>query len=227
MKKYIFIIINLVIVLIVLASYKESRKFVDPGAKNFIRGEVKELEELAVDISYDSTLSEKSVKEIEEAIKSMPADVIKSFVDNGWRITVTGEVSENGLNREELENISGTCDFDNKIIRMKLKGDGLSRHYYICAVHELSHYADAIYGNISRTNDFKDLFEEYKDVFVEYELTEPGIAGSRLEYTKKDPEEFFACTMKDFIANPDYLRENYVELYVFIKNLIDKGDVKF
>ena len=41
MKKYLFILINLAIVLIVLTSYQESRKFVDPTAEISSAGKYK------------------------------------------------------------------------------------------------------------------------------------------------------------------------------------------
>ena len=230
-RKYLFILINVIIVLLVLTSYKESRKFVDPLDERFIPGEVKNMEEMTVDLAYESILSPNSVKEVENAVKAMPADVIKSFVREGWKISVTQSIRipEKEQLLYEQGAIAGLCDFDRKVIQIKIideANEDITGSYYIRTIHELSHYADYVYGNISESDGFQRLFKQHQKDYIEYEyagMERDQSTALQMDYATSNAGEFFACGLKDYLANSDYLRENYVNMYVFFRNMIDKG----
>ena len=220
MRKWVFIIINLAIVLTVLTSYKETKKFVDPSALGFIPGEYKDIEQISVDLVYENTLASQELDEVKKAITDMPADVVQKFVSDGWKITVVRDINFDlsDVSDGEKEIVAGLCNYDTKTIQIKIEKDA----YYTRTLHELAHYADYAYGMASRTDDFMTLYDKYKGSYVEKEYE--GMETDRqIDYASSDRYELFACVMKDYIANPDYLRENYTDLYVYFQNLSAKG----
>lgn len=218
--KYKFFVINTLIIILILTSYKESRVLVDTKRDGFIPWEYKSLEEVEIPIEYDTSLSPESLREVQNAVTEMPADVIKALYDSGWKVSVNYSIDGSGV---EAGSVPGLCDFEKKTIYIGIpeeQSELPSGSYRIRTLHELSHFADMVYGFASDSDSFRKLYEAHKE---DYRESGHADREGQDSFKTSGASELFASAMKDYIADSDYLRENYVDMYVYFRNLTEEG----
>ena len=109
------------------------------------------------------------------------------FTGEGWQVKIVDEP----LGTEENLLISGTCDYNNKLITV------YSLNLEASLEHELGHYYDYIYDTyIKDDSDYEqELYEEEKNnVSID--------SASRTEYVKSSADEFFAECFRGSISCP-------------------------
>ena len=109
------------------------------------------------------------------------------FTGEGWQVKIVDEP----LGTEENLLISGTCDYNNKLITV------YSLNLEASLEHELGHYYDYIYSTyIKDDSDYEqELYEEEKNnVSID--------SASRTEYVKSSADEFFAECFRGSISCP-------------------------
>lgn len=109
------------------------------------------------------------------------------FTGEGWQVKIVDEP----LGTEENLLISGTCDYNNKLITV------YSLNLEASLEHELGHYYDYIYDTyIKDDSDYEqELYEEEKNnVSID--------SVSRTEYVKSSADEFFAECFRGSISCP-------------------------
>lgn len=93
MKKVVAVIVNIVIILLVLCSYRSSRQLID------------------IDVEYDESIDKTSLGVIREALNKTSPETVSTFVESGWRIEV--------VSGDEVS----TIEHDLKVIRLYISDD--------------------------------------------------------------------------------------------------------
>ena len=200
-----------------------------------------------VTVTYEKNMPGDILEQCRVAIEKMPVGAVTSFVENDWRIVITSEIDlpeETNLNVKVDGNSSaiGFTDYRTKTVNVLCNNDQIS--VTIPLAHELCHYNDKYFGNlyyadpkyysepteiylVSYTDDFNKLYTAYKDSYVEFEKS--GLSRTEdnsidFEYPVSNPEEFFACSFKDFLMHPDYIKTYYRELFTYY-TLLREGNL--
>ena len=109
------------------------------------------------------------------------------FTGEGWQVKVVDEP----LGTEENLLISGTCDYNNKLITV------YSLNLEASLEHELGHYYDYIYDTYIKDDS------DYEQELYEEEKNNVSIgSASRTEYVKSSVNEFFAECFRGSISCP-------------------------
>lgn len=222
MKRFLMFIAVLLIVLIILANVRVKEKVYEPGS--VAAEDAAKAQNYTVNFMCDADIPEDDLDDVRAALMLMPASVIKDFVDDNWKLIIT-----NQLNKEAKGYAgAGDTDFDTKTIQIKpIKYKGISGFTKLMTVHEMCHFADkTTYNNASSTEAFIKLYEAHRYDYIAYEFSGAAKASTDEEdiaFATSDRYEFFACAMKDFLCNPQYLLENYPDVHAYFDSLI-KGD---
>ena len=213
---------NLVIIFIVLCSYRVTKRVL-PQSETI--NATDESEEIKVNVTYEDVLGAGVLDEVREAMMKMPPEVVKAFVKENWKIAVVSEIDLSGTQFEgdDVPLTIGLTDYASKLIQVAPVKDSVDDFIMIKTLHELCHYADHYYNNAADSSEWKDLYAKYKTVYVEYEYE--GITGTDrnrfdVAYAVSDRYEFFACSMKDYLKNPEYLKTKYPETFDFFSRLL-------
>lgn len=229
MKRVLSIIgVNLAILAFIFGSYSViTSKVVDDPA------DVQEEINAGADPSkYDfvdiTVIMEKSMdnaavmKEVKGAISCFPVEILQGFNDDDWRIMVVSDIDFSGITQhlDNKEDTVGLTNFDDKLIQIKYnEAEGVVK---LRTIHEIAHYADEYYGFPSCSIDYVDAFYDEDDPYREYELDgihKTAINAVDLEHANENTMELFACSYKDYLLHPDYLKENNEGLYNYYKEL--------
>lgn len=225
MKRFLYFLTVIVVILIILANYKMSEVVIDPET---LKGTAKEnfAEYYSVDITYDASIPEEDIKNVQTAIRQMPAEVIKDFVESGWRVVVVPEIEDMEQPAGVTEYMTvGLTDFGKKTVQITpIQYDGITDFVRLKTLHEMSHFADReTYNRASETEAFKELYDKNKGIYIEHEFA--GVdetPDNKLDrrYATSSTYEFFACAMKDYLENPSYLQANYMDIYEYFDKLV-------
>lgn len=219
MKKVLFAVVLIVIILVITAGYKKQyQASTVEGAENkFV------IEKQYVNVVYDSDIQDFVIQEIQKGIASMPVDVIKGFVNEGWKVSIVKEIERD----EDIYPMSAIGETDYEAATVTIQAEplppGVANVFLIRTVHEMSHFADYFYGNLTDKDEWKKLYEDNKDKYVEYEYSGVDFVGdsaAAAKYATSDKYELFACAMKDYILHVEYLKKNYPDLYGYFKQLL-------
>lgn len=242
LKRLLFIIlVNLILFAFIYTTYKYSETLENEVPDN---AKVTALEDTTTDKTLygqeysqvDITVlmekdmpTEKIFNEIQQAISLLPPDIIKSFVAEDWKIMVVSNIDFSNSpyekeNPTDPQLTVGFTNYETKIIQIKnIETDNFVKLKFL---HEISHYIDKKYNEKSCTDEFKALYEKYKDDYVEYEYFNVPVNTQNkadIEYAKSSNYEFFACTMKDYLYHNSYIEENYPDLYVYYNSFMTRN----
>lgn len=223
MKKLWIILLDVLIVLIVLCNYRVVQKVVDPSLGT-VSEENENTEIVDINITYEKDLGNNAIVEVKKAVQKFPAEVIKGFVDKGWKIAVVSEIDLTGTEFEGTTTplTVGLTDYDKKTIQVSPCESNLSGYIYIRTLHEMSHFADSYYGDVSDSEEWMALYNQYKDSYMEFEfngIPKTAENASDLEYATSNRWEFFSCAMKDYLNQPEYVKQNYPGVYEYFSRL--------
>lgn len=135
--------------------------------------------------------------------KKVPVWLKKMFVEDGWKIIISAEpVSA----RFELKGAVGVALLNKKTIYL----DNNHLEYEKTLLHELGHYIDWHYGNISLSDEFGEIFEAENGQYDKEHLNNG-------DYAISSEREYFAYAFFDIISgNPEFLA-NTPETYAFVE----------
>jgi hypothetical protein len=132
----------------------------------------------------------------------LPKDII-NLIDKNWVVVISDKCPISN----QLNNVSGITFHYDKIIWIEA-GSSIE----VC-FHEFAHAIDEMIGMISYSSEFKEIYKNNWDTYIEYGMT-------TINYHVISSEaEFFAALFVDYCVNPEYLKENLNEAYVFFENL--------
>ena len=143
---------------------------------------------------------------VEEYISKIPEQILKIFDKEGWKIILTNENLEDkfGFNFE----IYGVTDKDYKTIYTYAHPVAIT--YGLG--HEIGHFVDIFLGNISRTNQWKNICKQHK------ELSDMPIYYFTLNKCEFYDEEYFADSFLLFLNDKTLLKKCNESAY----NLFDR-----
>ena len=229
MKRFIFIVfLNLLIISVCYANATKEKHYTDqvipPGAQ------VEETDEHNNPVTYEqadiSVLMEKGMSstlmtEVKDALSYFKPEILQQFNEDGWKIMLVSTVDFSDSDYEGDSDFYpqwtvGFTNYNTKIIQ--IKDIGVPGHVRLKLLHEMSHYVDKYYDFASYSDDFKALYEKYKDTYIEYEYV--GVKETKenekdIKYASSCEPEFFASAYKDYIYHPDFFEEEYKELFDF------------
>jgi len=183
-------------------------------------------EQFNVNITISSDAAPEMIDEVEKAIKILPKEVIRSFVENDWKIVLLREL-------EEVENyerfggdssIVGLINYTYKTITICGVPDYENAVRDI-AIHEFCHYTDR-YFKESDSKEIAELYEKYKEGrYITYSysgIPEDDRYQTDILYATSTVHEFFAETMKDYLLHEEYLKENYPDIHTYHRLFLQK-----
>lgn len=244
--KAVLALIALFFMIMFLVSYANSGKeyIADSKAAEVIEDEGKVHYE-NIPITYEKQMPAAVPEQIRMAVIELPVEVIRKFIEDEWKICVVSRIKmPEKVNIDavidETDTVIGVTDYQTKTIQILY--DECQQSVTTSLMHELCHYCDKYYGGkyyaddslydgaqavylVSFTKEFKEIYKDYKDTYVEYEKA--GIARTKenridFEYPVSNSEEFFACSLKDFFLYPQYMQQYYPDLYSWYqKNLLE------
>lgn len=216
MRRLAVALVCVLVLFVILAGYRTEKSVVEADGTTANPGEI---EYVSVSITYEDGMGSDVLAEVQEAIEKFPPEVINGFAKEGWTIEVVSEIESN-----TDETIVGLTNFYNKTIQVSPFEGDIYSDITLKTLHEMSHYADRYYGSVSDTDEWKALYDDFGKEYVEYEyrgIRKTHRNASDIEYASSDRYELFACVMKDYLNNPDYVEENYPELYKFVRNVTE------
>lgn len=158
-----------------------------------------------IKIENDALLESCDRGEILMGVQKLPKSIIKLLNNRGYRIRI---VPIEELNHD----FAGLCSYSNRIIKIAFDSNN---NKYDVLLHELGHMIDYERRGcfISNSAEFIRIYNQEKIHFV-YQ------SPNMYEYHKKDPQEFFAESFREYITEPYNLKALAPKTYEFIKNYI-------
>lgn len=215
MKRFLYFLAVLLVVLIILANYRVKENVYDPATVS--AEDAARAENVTVNFTYDADIATKDVNDVKEALMLVPASVIKDFVDENWKLIITNNMEETS---GSVYTANSYTDFRTRTIQIKpAKYASVQEFTKLQTIREMCRFADKFtYHMASDSESFKALYEEHKDNYIEYELVDSNTSDTA--YATSSEDTFFACSMKDFLVNPQYLLDNYSDVYAYFDALI-------
>ena len=203
-----------------------------------------------ISVTYEKNMPGNVLEQCRAAIEKMPVDAVSGFIGEDWKIVVTSEITlpkETNLSVmvDGNSSVIGYTDYQQRTLNVLCNDQQPS--VTIPLAHEFCHYNDKFFGElyfandgfyteppevylVSFTKDFEKLFLEYRDTYVEFEKS--GIIRSEdnemdFTYPVSNPEEFFACSLKDYLMHPSYIKTHYCDLYSFFNLMLDGNLPKY
>ena len=157
---------------------------------------------------------ESSVDEAEmlnEFVETLPPVFIREFRST-WRVIIEDHpIALTGASLNVV--VGGYTDWQSRIILVK-KQTEFADTLDIFA-HELGHCFDFEYGSVSFSNEFGDIYDLYKDSFVEqHEISPDG-------YSTSTTAEFFAACFKEYLLYPEHLQTVAPNAYDFVNSFYE------
>lgn len=213
MKKFvIFIIVNLILVSMWLVNYynKESTAVQD------------------IQLVVDENITQADIEEVTEAFNCVPNYVLEHFVAADWKTVILSHETVVEENLEPFNNnkTAGTINFTKKVITLRSYSpmEGAIKNVML---HEICHYIDRMFGNLSETEEFLQLYEQFKDgeyVAFNYDgVTLDDVTREDIMYATSTPQEFLAESLKDFYMHKDWMIENYPDVYIYFNTYIKES----
>lgn len=118
----------------------------------------------------------------------LPQYIQQEVNDSGYIITVTDTPIENIYESEDADRIlAGVCSHSDKQIFLKNREYAIKYSLY----HEVAHLLDRIWGNLSNTEEFVNIYTEECSKFSGSTVLKTG-------YHVENEQEYFACTLQAY-----------------------------
>lgn len=179
-------------------------------------------EDYQINITVEADVPPEMVQEVKEALELFSVEVMDSFVEEGWKIVLltTFEGMDGYESMDKDSSVAGLINFLQKTIT--IKGiPALENTVRDIAAHEMCHYVDYLWGNVSMSKEFLQLYETYQDGgYITYSYFGIDVTEeyeTDIAYATSSPQEFFAESLKDYLLRPDYLQTYYPEIHEYYR----------
>ena len=213
MKKALLIIaINLVLIAVWLVGRNSSKNLITQN----------------IQLVVDEHVTQTEIEEVREAFDALPSFIITRFVEEDWKVVVLSQetVAEEDLEPFNNNKTAGTINFTKKTITLRSFAplEGAVKNVML---HELGHFVDWMSNNLSDTDDFVKLYEQFKDgkyVTFNYDgITVDDNTREDILYATSSTKEFFAEGIKDYFIHKEWLMDNYPDVYIFYNTYIKES----
>lgn len=178
--------------------------FNDPGQTSCLAAYTK----VSDNVYTDATPNPETLSELNALLSNLSPNVSK-VLQRDWKVIISPipPKSLNIINETTTSSVLGYSDWHLRLIYIKAQPDtDATREVFI---HELGHCFDYEFGTPSATDEFLQIYAQYKDELPE--LDHPGVTNP----TNTSPEEFFATVFKDYFLFPEYLKTTIPKAYYF------------
>lgn len=153
----------------------------------------------------DGIISDELCKIAETELNKIPTSFKEEFLKSGWHIYITDENLAKEYFNGEHTKVHGCTFYEKRLILIENNENAVKT----ATIHEFGHWADNYYGNISKTQEFKNI---YKQEYLEFEQV-------FLRDCKMDITEYFAEGFYYYVKNPDALKKIAPKTYLVYENL--------
>lgn len=119
--------------------------------------------------------------------RMLPVHAQQDFNNSGFTITITDVPIEDIYDMDDTKTLAGVCSYTDK--QIFLKNEKYAIKYSI--FHELAHLYDRLWGDLSSTEEFVNIYTEEKQYFS-------GATVLKTGYHTESVEEYFACTLQAY-----------------------------
>jgi Mlc titration factor MtfA (ptsG expression regulator) len=150
------------------------------------------------------------------------------FNAEDWKAVI---LSHETVVEEQLEpfnngKTAGTINFTKKVITVRSYSplEGVIKNVML---HEICHYIDRMFGDMSDTQPFQELYEQFKDGrYITFNYDGIAIDDTTREdimYATSNAKEFFAEGLKDYYLHKEWLIDNYPDIYIYFNTYIKES----
>lgn len=120
--------------------------------------------------------------------KMLPPSAQQDFIKSGFTITITDAPIEDIYNMDDSNTLAGVCSYADKQIFLRNEKYAIKYSLF----HELAHMYDKLWGSLSSTEEFVNIYTEEKDDFS-------GATVLKTGYHTENVQEYFACTLQAYL----------------------------
>lgn len=162
-------------------------------------------------VSYGDTIKcqtngdvdEQIVEMVEAELNKIPSKIREKFVQSGWHIYVTDESLAKAYYNGIHKTVYGVTFYEKKLILIDNSLEAAST----ATIHEVGHWFDNYFGNISNTKEFNAIYNKENEKFL----------NTFSRGCKMDIGEYFAESFYRYIVSPDAMKKVAPETYLFIQ----------
>lgn len=221
MRRILLFVLALMVVIGLIYSNPIEKK-IEPADKQE-ESMLVNYESTDITVMLEEEMDYRLINEVKDAASYYPQAVLTSFNDTGWKVMIVSEIDYTDSEQTAEPNDLGLINFKTKTIQVR--DVGLTGAVRLTLLHEMAHFTDYYYGFASCEDDFAGIWDKYQDTYVEFGLqdepfdkNDPDIA-----YATLSPQEMFACGLKDYLYNTDYLLSEYPDMAIYFKDLLKEG----
>lgn len=182
------------------------------GIGGFVNYYIPQIDEV---VSYGSDIQCQVIDEVYEGLAiaverelyKLPSSLREAFVTSGWHIYITGEDLATTYYNSSLGSIYGSTFYNKKIIVMQ--ADYLA--IQTATIHEVGHWFDRNFGNISSSKEFVRVYEAERYAFMCY---------FKRDCKMDDKKEYFDETFNLYIESPGKMQLIMPITYAFFNRVI-------
>lgn len=196
------LIIILTTILVVFASLGGYFILVEATANN-TRNSVTKSSSCHEEIYYDSDLSPDEVEHTKTALSMLP-NYIQNILKEDWTILVAKDCIR------KVDDIAAGATFYNE----RLIWIGLSKDTRV-SLHEFGHAVDDILGLVSSSQEWRELYYQYNNVYIEEGC------NTIIYHDISTNSEFFAAMFAEYYRNSEHLQTHAPEIYSYFNTLLE------
>lgn len=145
-------------------------------------------------------------KELEDYLnENIPENIMSVLISQDYKIAT----SEHPGEAYGVKYVDGLTDTHGNVIYVK-NYEGKFRK---SVAHEVGHAFDDCMDFPSKSEEFKDIYNEEKDSIR-------GSAEDNIEYCKQTPQEYFAEAFQIYIYEPEILKDSAPRTYKYINQVV-------
>lgn len=147
-------------------------------------------------ISDETQLNQK-ITTLSDMQKYLPKEIYNSFISRGFSFSL--------VDKSEISNASGFFSARKRCIKLAIGHNTLST-----ALHEFGHFVSFISGNTALRPSFQNVYQAEKGLYT---------GGT---YGISSASEYFAESFKEYIANPEILKQSRPMTYSMIDQAVQQ-----
>ena len=145
----------------------------------------------------------------DDQLAVLPKYILNDFENTDWTITLTSNdiATTYSFDGDKKNSVKGITEYDFHKIYIQLDKESI----YDTPLHEMGHWIDNYYGNLSKKDDFQEIYK--KDGWhFKYDF---------YNISEFSQEEMFAEAIYIFYNEPNHLKEKCPNTYKYVKNFLD------
>lgn len=156
------------------------------------------------DVVLEGDISLSVKQAMNNKMKMIPPNLLNRFYNNGYTLVLTTKsIQGNYYNGSVAGVISGLFVGDDKTIYVA----ATEKYVDMALLHEFGHFLDSLYGFVSLSDEFKQIYYEEKDYITVFAYD---------DHYKSNPQEYFASAFEQMMKNPERCKSEVPKTYEFV-----------